>query len=60
MKSLKNNLNVEQEEKESQIRSEIRERWKQKLKDGIKKEDIECSRCGKVCRHLHALGLIHT
>lgn len=26
----------------------IRERWKQKLKEGIKREDIKCSTCGRV------------
>ena len=27
---------------------EIRERWKQKLKEGFKREDIKCSTCGRV------------
>ena len=27
---------------------EVRERWKQKLKEGFKREDIKCSTCGRV------------
>ena len=43
--------------KDDERSKEIKERWRKQLKEGIKREDIKCSTCGRV--RIRFLGNLH-